>query len=316
VDTERLVAQGYRVEQVAGACFCCSFDALLDRATKLAEKVDIILAEPVGSCTDLAATVSAPIFRYRQDLFELLPYTVLVDPILVSDLIVNQGTAGFSAEVGYIFRKQLEEADVICLNKVDQVTADKLPGLLSALWEAFPEARQFPISALTSTGVRQWIDFLLSTTAKPRIIDVDYDIYAQGEAELGWLNFHADVKLITPQSANSSAMLLIRNLVSRLDKMSARIAHVKVLVSAGSSFALAHKTATNPYAILSASSNELVHNGKILINARVAVDPDLLAGEVMGAVAEYFGASAILSDIRCKSFRPGRPEPVHRLTVV
>src|SRR5579872_7396723 len=59
VDTSSLRAQGFSVEEVAGACFCCRFDDLVDKVGKLedADKPDLILAEPVGSCTDLVATV-------------------------------------------------------------------------------------------------------------------------------------------------------------------------------------------------------------------------------------------------------------------
>src|ERR1044071_3371470 len=59
VDTNSLRAQGFPVEEVAGACFCCRFDDLVNRVEKLSadERPDVILAEPVGSCTDLVATV-------------------------------------------------------------------------------------------------------------------------------------------------------------------------------------------------------------------------------------------------------------------
>src|SRR5688500_6172207 len=59
VDTESLRAQGFNVGEVTGACFCCKFNGLLDTVSQLSQdrKPDIILAEPVGSCTDLVSTV-------------------------------------------------------------------------------------------------------------------------------------------------------------------------------------------------------------------------------------------------------------------
>src|SRR3954466_16020667 len=59
VDTTSLRSQGFAVEETAGACFCCRFDDLVDRVGRLEaqERPDVILAEPVGSCTDLVATV-------------------------------------------------------------------------------------------------------------------------------------------------------------------------------------------------------------------------------------------------------------------
>src|SRR5437870_11711538 len=63
VDTKSLRAQGFPVEEVPGACFCCRFDDLMDKVQQLQdqERPDVILAEPVGSCTDLVATVVQPL---------------------------------------------------------------------------------------------------------------------------------------------------------------------------------------------------------------------------------------------------------------
>ena len=62
-DTTSLRAQGLPVEEVPGACFCCRFDDLVDRVGRLesGQRPDVILAEPVGSCTDLVATVVQPL---------------------------------------------------------------------------------------------------------------------------------------------------------------------------------------------------------------------------------------------------------------
>src|SRR3954470_6370179 len=53
VDTTSLRSQGLTVEEVPGACFCCRFDDLVGCVGRLeaAERPDVILAEPVGSCT-------------------------------------------------------------------------------------------------------------------------------------------------------------------------------------------------------------------------------------------------------------------------
>src|SRR5687767_9921262 len=63
VDTSGLRSQGFAVREVAGACFCCRFDDLVSQVGQLEEqqRPDVILAEPVGSCTDLVATVVQPL---------------------------------------------------------------------------------------------------------------------------------------------------------------------------------------------------------------------------------------------------------------
>ena len=73
VDTTSLRAQGFTVEEVAGACFCCRFDDLVGKVGSLqqGERPDVILAEPVGSCTDLVATVVQPLRDLYGERFEV-----------------------------------------------------------------------------------------------------------------------------------------------------------------------------------------------------------------------------------------------------
>src|SRR5262249_51956144 len=63
VDTNSLRAQGFSVQEVPGACFCCRFEDLVEKVGSLeaSDRPDVILAEPVGSCTDLVATVVQPL---------------------------------------------------------------------------------------------------------------------------------------------------------------------------------------------------------------------------------------------------------------
>src|ERR1700737_38764 len=79
VDTHNLRQQGFNVEEVAGACFCCKFNDLVSKVESLqkADRPDVILAEPVGSCTDLVATVVQPLKDLYADQFSVAPYAVI-----------------------------------------------------------------------------------------------------------------------------------------------------------------------------------------------------------------------------------------------
>ena len=90
VDTELLRQTGQTVREVSGACFCCAFNKLLYVCDNLIAQSnpDVILGEPVGSCTDLSATVLQPIKKYCADRFDLAqapalsrgPWSMLVVP--------------------------------------------------------------------------------------------------------------------------------------------------------------------------------------------------------------------------------------------
>src|SRR6188768_2119643 len=98
VDTNTFRKQGLAVEEVPGACFCCRFDDLVSRVGSLEEsgRPDVILAEPVGSCTDLVATVVQPLKDLYQGRFEVAPYAVLFKPSHGLRILRNQQAGGFS----------------------------------------------------------------------------------------------------------------------------------------------------------------------------------------------------------------------------
>ena len=81
VDTHTL-PPGFEVGEVAGACFCCRFNELTKVVQQLTEnqRPDVILCEPVGSCTDLVATVIQPMMQMYEGKFEIAPYGVILKP--------------------------------------------------------------------------------------------------------------------------------------------------------------------------------------------------------------------------------------------
>src|SRR5688572_9755263 len=185
VDTNTFRRQGLTVEEVPGACFCCRFDELVSRVGSLqdAEKPDVILAEPVGSCTDLVATVIQPLKDLYAGRFEVAPYAVLFKPSHGIRILRNQAAGGFSPKAAYIFKKQLEEADAIVINRIDEIDpplADELTRLVGEQFSGTPVLRA---SATTGAGFDALAELLDQKGAFGRkILDIDYDTYAEGEA--------------------------------------------------------------------------------------------------------------------------------------
>ena len=95
-----------------------------------ATRPDVFIAEPVGSCTDLVATVTYPLRRIYGDDFSIAPVSVLVDPVRARRVLGLEEGGKFSSKVLYIYRKQLEEADIIVINKIDLL--DRAPTELAA----------------------------------------------------------------------------------------------------------------------------------------------------------------------------------------
>src|ERR1035437_1597489 len=148
-DTALLAAHGFPVKGIAGGCFCRRFDSLTQAVERLTQRAapDVILGEPVGSCTDLRATVQYPLCRMYGDRYRVGPLSVLVDPLRALRILGQESGRPFSPKVLYVYAMQLEEADLIVINKCDLLDDERVSRLESALAERNPRAKILRVSA-------------------------------------------------------------------------------------------------------------------------------------------------------------------------
>lgn len=323
VDTESLRAQGFNVGEVTGACFCCKFNGLLDTVSQISQdrQPDVILAEPVGSCTDLVSTVIEPLKQFYGDQFEVGRLAVLVKPEHGRKILSGDQSVGFSPKAAYIFLKQIEEADIVVINKIDKLTVADRHNLIKLVSQRYPTKTVLAASAKSGEGLTELVGELQqSRPARQQPMDVDYDIYAEGEAELGWLN--CLVALEAGDAADQIdvdevALDLVRRLKQTLLAHDAEPAHLKVLAEADGESAIANLVSSDAEVDLSRSAGIQAKRAELIINARVAVAPEELAdivSETVAGLAAQRGWDHTLTDLQ--SFRPGRPTPTHRILKV
>jgi Ni2+-binding GTPase involved in maturation of urease and hydrogenase len=316
VDTNSLRAQGFAVEEVLGACFCCRFEDLVGRVEQLqgSERPDVILAEPVGSCTDLVATVVQPLKDIYGHRFQVAPYAVLFKPSHGLRILRNEAGAGFSPKAAYIFRKQLEEADAVVINRIDELApaaADELTGLIG---EQFPGTPVLRVSARTGQNFQALLEFLEQDGSFGRkILQIDYDTYAEGEAELGWLNSNLRVTFAEPAELDTVLMAVVARLRAGLGRLGVEVAHLKAIGLAEASFGVANLVSSESEPELSLPSRLQVRDVEMIVNARVAADPELIEDQVRRTVEGVCREHQGQADFRTmQRFRPGRPQPTHR----
>lgn len=315
VDTEIVKQESAGVQEVSGGCFCCRFGDLVSSLKSLLREFspDVILAEPVGSCTDLSATVLQPMKKLYAEVVSLAPFSVLVDPVRLREVLSSDEASPFPESVLYIFRKQIEEADLVVLNKTDLLSPAESAELQETITARFPGREVLAVSALNARDVDGWLDVVTADAAAGRrLAEVDYDTYADGEAELGWLNATVRLRAERPVEWQSFCLDLLRTMQEELRARSAQVAHLKVFLKGkrvavtGSLTHLAGRPAVRGAAESNPSAAQL------LVNARVHLDPDELRKLVEKCVNAAKGDAVRAEIVEVRSFRPARPEPTHR----
>jgi G3E family GTPase len=321
VDTNLLSSSGFATEEISGGCFCCRFPSLLQATERLDRDAqpDVYLAEPVGSCTDLVATVVYPLEQMVGHRYSIAPLSVLVDPIRAQRFLGILTGKTFSPKVNYIYDKQLEEADLIVINKKELLDEQSLDRLTRALQDRYPKSRVLSLSARTGEGLEDWFTILSSSLESSHqqdrsTMEVDYEVYAQGEALLGWVNY--SWRLSGREfDGNDFLKGLLEGLHERFaDRIS--IAHLKgtLVPDHGNDIAVANLVREDGIVEQSHHLLESLESGELTLNLRAEADPEMLSQAVEASLQKGCEEFRLTSEvILSAAFRPLPPTPTHRL---
>ena len=321
VDTALLRSQGFATEEIPGGCFCCRFNSLVDAATKLTEQIqpDVFIAEPVGSCTDLVATVTYPLRRLFGAGFTVAPVSVLVDPVRAARVFGLEQGGSFSEKVLYIYLKQIEEADLVVIGKSDLVDGPRQQALRAAITAQFPRKEVLFASPRLGTNLDAWFARIASAEQPiGKAMAVDYQVYADGEALLGWLN--CTVALVAHQAFDGADFLrrVAGGVQRRLQARRGEVAHLKMTLCPADrhpgEIAVVNLVRSDFVPELSLKLTGPVTGGQLIINLRAEAAPDVLGTVVREALATAAKAVPSLQATvdHLEHFRPGKPTPTHR----
>jgi hypothetical protein len=225
----------------------------------------------------------------------------------------------FSPRVRYVYEKQLEEADLIVVNKIDLVDAVRLERLVGELSARFPAGEVLAVSARDRSTLAPWFsrifDSELGIGPSP---DVDYDVYADGEARLGW--FNGTIRVTSDAAIDGNRLLetFAAALRNRLAAQNVEIAHCKMTLTAdemADDMAALNLVRSDAVPEFSHRLRDAIAGGELLLNLRAEAAPDTLQGAVDAALAECSAGpdAPRLQIVHAEAFSPPRPTPTHRM---
>ncbi|MDF2613116.1 MAG: cobalamin synthesis protein [Clostridia bacterium] len=323
VDTEFLKSEGFSVMEVEGGCFCCNFDVFTEKVDELAKVnfPDIILAEPVGSCTDLIATIFKPLINNDVFLesyvktFSYSPLSIVVDPKRVKRVMMEEENNLFPNEINYLFDKQLQEASLILLNKIDLLSEDDRQNIISYLKKKYCGTEVIPISAKEKTGLDYLANLLIDEDmVKLNTLDIDYTVYGAAEAYLGWLNAACYVKLEKAIDVSQMMIDIIENCQKQFKLAKSEIAHLKLYAIAQEDYLKVSLVSVDEYPDFNKKMEKDQSEFNLIINARVNAAPAYLEKTIKDVVSEVKEAyHATLQDFKVECFAPSQPNPKYRM---
>jgi len=299
VDTHLADAQGLIAREVTGGCFCCRLSDLVEVIEELRPRLpDVIFAEPVGSCTDISATVIGPL-REQFDRYRLAPFTVLVDRARADELL----SAKADSDMAFLFQKQMQEADLVCMSKADLYPDAGAIAGVEARW----------VSAKTGQGVEAWLDEILhgSLEAGLKTLEIDYARYARAEAALAWLNLSFTIEPVDPASPAMTIGPFLERVDAALTTAEIPIVHLKIFSSSASGWLKAAVCGNGEEPTVEGNLDASpASRHEVLVNLRAKGEPGLVRKMVEEQLRELEGR---LTGLRLDCFSPAAPKPERRV---
>ncbi|MDX2070207.1 MAG: GTP-binding protein [Haliscomenobacter sp.] len=293
--------------QVINGCFCCNYQDLDNNIQALLEEyqAEVIFAESVGSCTDIVATVLKPLLLYRPD--AVVSLSTFADVRLLQ--LVLKDAVSFDETILYIFKKQLEEAKIIVVNKIDLISAEVLQNVQQLIQEKYGDKIVLYQNTFDPESLKNWLETIDadSRAAKLESLQIDYDTYAQGEARLAWLDQSMEV---TGENALQGTEYLINEIYHKTVAQGYNIGHLKFLIDGETKVSFTNNTQVEAQLnILPKSSVNL------LLNMRVESTPEEiqhLIREACKTIENQYDYKLLLHQEA--AFQPGYPKPVFRMS--
>ncbi len=312
VDTMFPMLEGIDSHEVSGGCFCCRFPDFLETVKSVISErePDVIIAEAVGSCTDLAATVVNPMIQFHSDTVEVKAFLTLVDGLRLQKEYLEMDLFRPLQAGEVLVSHQIRESEVLVVSKTDLLDDSQKEGAAGFLGRLNPSVDLRLCSARTGEGMDELLDaclkgFPLDFSER---IPIDYDVYAAAEAEYGWYNG----SWIIEGSDDTDPMEFSFPLMESFRNPElGDVAHAKILLTTPSgalkvSYVMGHIQADEINV-----PEGMVREMQVVLNVRSACPPENIENHVLGIHRDLEKRGFKVRDYSWNSLVPSPPEPYY-----
>lgn len=287
VDPVWLRSLGFEAAEVPGVGTLGKPDPLMEAMGRLVGEgqVDLLLAEEAGSRANLKPTVVEPLRRQSDPAHRVGPLSVVVDPGRASRIFKLESGDLVSPGLVQLFRRQLAEADLVVLSKVDLLSSQRRAELRRALETECPGAEVLEVSALTGEGFATWLGRLTCETrwvARPT-----HGEAADSDTPLAWLNCSARLSSKKYFEADALLRRLSGRLRDNLRREGVEVERLKIALAPDDNLGeipVAHWVRHQKEPESPATLPEPIDSGRLILNLRAEGEPDILNEAVNDAL--------------------------------
>ena len=238
VDTNLTQTSGCTVAEIASGCICYQMDNTVDQIRRLRDKdgAVFVMSDIPGCGVGALDHVYHRLATDNADEFTLSPFTVVVDPERLRMIMPERADINLPEELVYLLKLQLEEADLVVLNKADLLAPEDVERYVDFLHAACPDIPVMVISALERTGIEDLAEFIAThETALKNFSVRNNQEFADAEAKLTWYNRRLYLKTNDGGKIDCNAVVddLIESIRMGLIEKKRNVPHLKTFATSG-----------------------------------------------------------------------------------
>jgi len=270
VDTAFMRASDIPAMDVQSGCFCSNYQDFVKQLDELCATVDpdVVFAESIGSAGNLVGTVLQPLLK--SSIYTPSSLTALVDARLFLRLLRDEALP-FSDSVCATFKSQLNESDLLIINKIDLLSSGHILEIRNRVETKFPNKKYLFQSAFSTEDIQNWYKNISAlNVSKMNESGLDTDLHQRALKRLKWMEKVYDLE--SENNVFDDIQHIIETMLDRLSGTARTIAHIKAYIEFEKQSLKLGITSLNEENWKTQIENKCAHSAKMILNVRIHSD--------------------------------------------